>query len=72
MKRFAAQVDDFPKPPGMDEATWAGVQTLARRIETLPDHPTSDDIEAVEDELSSADKHAVEAAAAWFRSSCGL
>lgn len=72
MKHFAAQVPDLPRPPGMRPATWAGVLALAGRIRTMPAHPTSADIDAVEQRLSAEQRQAVEAAAAWFKSSCGL
>lgn len=72
MKRFAARVPGLPRPPGMSAATWAGVVALAGRIRTLPAHPTSADIDAVEQQLTADQRKAVEDAAAWFRSSCGL
>jgi hypothetical protein len=72
MKRFAAQVPDLPRPPGLSAATWAGVVALADQIRTLPAHPTSADIDAVERQLTADQRAAVEAAADWFRSSCGL
>jgi hypothetical protein len=72
MKRFAAQVPDLPRPPGMSPETWAGVVALAAQIRTLPDHPSSADIGAVQQQLTVEQRRAVEAAAAWFKSSCGL
>jgi hypothetical protein len=72
MKRFAAQVPDLPRPPGMSPATWAGVVALAAQIRTLPDQPSSAEIDAVQQRLTVEQRQAVEAAAAWFKSSCGL
>lgn len=71
MKRFAHQVGALEKPPGMDPETWAGVVALAQRIQRLPAHPSKADIDAVERELSPDQREAVEAAADWFRSTCG-
>lgn len=72
MKRFAARVPDLPRPPGLSAESWAGVVAMAARIRRLPAHPTSADIEAVQQQLSPGQRRAVEAAAGWFRTSCGL
>jgi hypothetical protein len=72
MKKFAAQVPDLQRPPGMPASTWRGVQALAARILKLPARPTNAEIEAVESQLSAEERDAVEAAATWFRTSCGL
>jgi len=72
MKEFAARVPDLERPPGISPATWHGVQALAARILELPDEPTYAEIEGVEDQLSSQEREAVEAARDWFLSNCGL
>jgi len=72
MKEFAARVPDLERPPGLSAQTWHGVQALAARILELPDEPTYAEIEGVEDQLSSQEREAVEAARDWFLSNCRL
>lgn len=70
MKDFAAQVPDLERPPSMPPATWRGVQALAAEIVDLPDEPTLADIEAIEEQLTPADRAALQDAADWLRSTC--
>lgn len=72
MKEFAAQVPDLERPPGMSATTWHAVEVLAERILALPDPPTNAEIEGVEQQLTPAERDAVEQAAAWFKANCGL
>ncbi|KAA1421962.1 hypothetical protein F0U44_06805 [Nocardioides humilatus] len=71
MEQFAASIAALQRPPGLPAATWAGVVALAHKIRALPAHPSTEDIEAVEEQLTADQREAVEAAADWFRASCG-
>ncbi len=72
MKKFAAEVPDLQRPPGIPSSTWRGVQALAARILELPDRPTNAEIEAVEGKLSADERDAVAAAFTWFQTNCDL
>lgn len=70
LKRFAAQVPDLDRPPGVTAQTWAGVLALAERIDALPAHPTSAEIGAVEQGLTAQERQAFKDAAAWLGTHC--
>ncbi|HWJ81750.1 MAG TPA: hypothetical protein VNS55_05890 [Nocardioides sp.] len=72
MREWAAQVPDLAHPPGIDQAVWDGLQLLARRILALPEEPTLDDIEGVEDDLDGRDRRLIVAASSWFADNCLL
>lgn len=70
MKEFAASLPKLRRPPGMPVAVWRGIEALAAQILALPDRPTYAQIEAVEGELDEQEHDDVDAAAAWFRTTC--
>ena len=72
MKEWAAQVPDLERPPGLSDDVWAGLTLLARRIAALPDEPTSQQLDAVEKDLSRADQQLIVAASKWFQDNCVL
>lgn len=72
MKEFAAQLPSLERPPGLSQATWQGVQALARRILELPDRPSNAEIEAVEGDLTEQERDALKTAADWLRTNCPL
>lgn len=72
MKEFAAQLPALQRPPGMSAVTWRGVLALGEHILELPDHPTNEQIEAVEDQLTEQQREAVDDAVDWLRANCAV
>jgi len=70
MKEWAAGIPDLEQPASMDDPAWNGLQTLADRVDALPDEPTNADITAVEEDLSPQDQKDVDAAGKWFQATC--
>lgn len=72
MQEWAAQIADLAHPEGLPGASWKAVNQLADRLLDLPEAPTPAEFDAVEGEMSDAQKAALDDAYTWFDSSCHL
>ena len=70
LRTWAEQVQADGRPPGIDDAAWAGLDLLTERVLELPARPTMADLDAVEQELSAEQKDAISDAQQWYERTC--
>lgn len=70
MRGWAEELAGAQRPAGVPADVWAGVELLAERILSLPEHPTYEDLEAVATDLSPRDTELFTTASTWFLRTC--